>query len=239
MRIVKTFLTLALVAGTALGSAWSSGAGEHNSFPLQLIMTASNLTSPIHTAYNKWHETELERWLSDHDIPYPTPADRKILEDLIKENWNAHVVEPYRGWDTKTLKSYLTGKGVQAKDYAQDTRDSLIDRVKAVWYETDDKADSAWANTKDWILDTWTDSQLKAFCDHYGIPVPQPRKRDTLLQKIRENWESVAQKVGDTATYPGDWLYATWSGEFGSSANFPWSVQKRIMLTYNYIQNQI
>lgn len=188
MRIVKTFLTLALVAGTALGSAWSSGA-----------------------AYNKWHETELERWLSDHDIPYPTPADRKILEDLIKENWNAHVVEPYRGWDTKTLTSYLSQKGIQAKDYAQDTRDSLIERVKATWYETDDKAEGAWANTKDWILDTWTDSQLKAFCDRYGIPVPQPRKRDTLLQKIRENWESVAQKVGDTASYPGDWLYETWS----------------------------
>ncbi|KAG9571229.1 hypothetical protein KCU77_g3947, partial [Aureobasidium melanogenum] len=30
-------------------------------------------------AYNKWHETELERWLSDHDVPYPTPADRKDL----------------------------------------------------------------------------------------------------------------------------------------------------------------
>jgi rRNA-processing protein FCF1 len=60
-------------------------------------------------------------------------------------------------------------------------------------------------------LDTWTDSQLKAFADKHGIPVPQPRKRDTLLQKIRSNYESIAKKAGETASYPGDWLYSTWS----------------------------
>lgn len=44
--------------------------------------------------YNKWHETELERWLSDHNVPYPTPADRKDLELLIKNNWDAKVQQP-------------------------------------------------------------------------------------------------------------------------------------------------
>lgn len=41
--------------------------------------------------------------------------------------------------------------------------------------------------------------------------VPQPRKRDTLLQKVRSNYETVAKKAGETAAYPGDWLYQTWS----------------------------
>lgn len=62
--------------------------------------------------YNKWHETELERWLSDHgtiflprgflmewltchsDIPYPSPADRKDLETLVKSNWESKVQKP-------------------------------------------------------------------------------------------------------------------------------------------------
>ena len=62
--------------------------------------------------YNKWHETELERWLSDHgmsllsvphclvflirmlDIPYPTPADRKDLENLVSTNWESRVQVP-------------------------------------------------------------------------------------------------------------------------------------------------
>jgi len=42
-------------------------------------------------------------------------------------------------------------------------------------------------------------------------PVPQPRKRDTLLEKARASYETVATKLGETAAYPGNWLYETWS----------------------------
>ncbi|GAB1319132.1 Meiotic sister chromatid recombination protein 1 [Madurella fahalii] len=188
MRIATTLLSLALVADAALASSWFSNA-----------------------AYNKWHETELERWLSDHDIPYPTPADRKELEKLVQKNWDTRVVTPYHEWDTNQLSSYLRQKGVETKESAEHGRESLVSQVKNVWYESEDKAQHAWVNVKDWILDTWTDSQLKAFCDHHGIPVPQPRKRDTLLQKARSNYESIAQKAGETMAYPGNWLYETWS----------------------------
>jgi hypothetical protein len=41
--------------------------------------------------------------------------------------------------------------------------------------------------------------------------VPQPRKRDTLLQKARSNYEALAKKAGETAAYPGNWLYESWS----------------------------
>lgn len=188
MRIAKTLLSLALVANAAVASSWFSNA-----------------------AYNKWHETELERWLSDHDVPYPTPADRKDLEQLVEKNWDANVVEPYNKWDTAKLTNYLKVKGVETKESAEETRESLLTRVKNSWYESEDKTQVAYTNVKDWILDTWTDSQLKAFCDRHGIPVPQPRKRDTLLQKVRENYESVAQKAGEAAAYPGNWLYETWT----------------------------
>jgi protoheme ferro-lyase len=188
MRIAKTLLSLALVANAAVASSWFSNA-----------------------AYNKWHETELERWLSDHDVPYPTPADRKDLEQLVQKNWDANVVEPYNKWDTAKLTNYLKVKGVETKESAEETRESLLARVKNSWYESEDKTQAAYANVKDWILDTWTDSQLKAFCDRHGIPVPQPRKRDTLLQKVRENYETVAQKAGEAAAYPGNWLYETWT----------------------------
>jgi len=41
--------------------------------------------------------------------------------------------------------------------------------------------------------------------------VPQPRQRDSLLKTVRENYQSAANKLGETAAYPGDWLYASWS----------------------------
>jgi hypothetical protein len=186
MKVSKSIL-MALMAAEAMGS-WLSNA-----------------------AYNKWHQTELERWLSDHNIPYPTPADRKDLEKLVEKNWQAHVVSPYHDWDTDRLQTYLQSQGQQVEADAKANKDTLVNRVKATWYETEDKSQQAWTNVKDWIFDSWTESQLKAFCDKRNIPVPQPRNRDTLLQKVRSNYETAAQKAGETTAYPGDWLYDTWS----------------------------
>ncbi|OJD39796.1 msc1 protein [Diplodia corticola] len=186
-NIVST-LVVALAAESAVASTWFGKA-----------------------AYNKWHETELERWLSDHDVPYPTPADRKDLENLVKDNWNAKVAQPYNSWDTQQLQSYLGSKGQDVKKGAEQNKDSLVASVKAYWYETEDQASNAYNSVKDWIFDSWTDSQLKAFLDRHGIPSPQPRTRDTLLKAARENYQSAATKVGETAAYPGDWLYESWS----------------------------
>lgn len=188
MGILKVLVSLVLVADAAVGSTWFSKA-----------------------AYNKWHENELERWLSDHDVPYPTPADRKELENLVQKNWDGYVVSPYKSWDTAKLTDYLQQKGIDTKDAAASSKDSLISQVQGAWYETQDKADQAYAGVRDWILDTWTDSALKAFCDHHNIPVPQPRNRDTLLEKARQGYDAASAKLGEGAAYPGNWLYETWT----------------------------
>jgi len=188
MKFFSHLLVLGLAADATLASSWFSKA-----------------------VYNKWHETELERWLSDNNIPYPTPADRKDLENLVKDNWQSKVASPYNDWDTNQLSSYLKQKGVETKDSAASIKDGLISQVKNYWYEAEDKAEDAWSSVRDWIFDSWTDSQLKAFADRHDIPVPQPRTRDTLLSKIRSNYDTVAKKAGETASYPGDWLYETWS----------------------------
>ncbi|GAB0137812.1 hypothetical protein EsDP_00006065 [Epichloe bromicola] len=162
-------------------------------------------------AYNKWHQTELERWLSDHEISYPKASDRKDLEALVESHWNDAIVQPYNGWDTAQLSAYLRDKGQDVQTAAEDSKDGLLSQVKSNWHETEEAAQQGWANIKDWILDTWSDSQLKAFCDEQGVPVPQPRHRDTILQKARIGYETAAKKAGETAAYPGNWLYQSWS----------------------------
>jgi len=188
MKFFTQALVLGLATESVLASSWFSKA-----------------------VYNKWHETELERWLSDHDIPYPTPADRKDLENSVKENWQSKVATPYNDWNVDQLNAYLKQKGVETKDAANANKDTLVSQVKGAWYETEDKSENAWTSIKDWIFDSWTDSQLKAFADKHGIPVPQPRKRDTYLAALRNNYESVAEKAGETAAYPGNWFYSTWA----------------------------
>ncbi|KEQ67060.1 uncharacterized protein M437DRAFT_36590 [Aureobasidium melanogenum CBS 110374] len=162
-------------------------------------------------AYNKWHETELERWLSDHDVPYPTPADRKDLVDLVKNNWNDKVAQPYNTWDTNQLQNYITSSGQQVKKGTEQNKDSLVSQVKSYWHETADQASDAYASVQDWVFDSWTDSQLKAFLDYHSIPNPSPRSRDTLLHSARSNYQSVAKKAGETTAYPGNWLYSSWA----------------------------
>ncbi|KAK8044354.1 hypothetical protein PG993_004378 [Apiospora rasikravindrae] len=208
MRFLATVASLALATNVAGASNWFSKAGKSDSGKTVLEKVKETV---ITIPYNKWHETELERWLSDHDVPYPTPADRKDLENLIQKNWDDYAVSPYKQWDTEKLTGYLKQKGVQVKEGAENNKDALATQVAGSWYETEDKAQTAWTSVKDWILDTWTDSQLKAFADKNSIPVPQPRTRDSLLQKVRSNYEAVAKKAGQTAAYPGNWLYETWS----------------------------
>ncbi|OJJ85677.1 double-strand break repair enhancer MSC1 [Aspergillus glaucus CBS 516.65] len=141
---------------------------------LVLLLTTTEAANWFSKAvYNGWHETELERWLSDHDVPYPSPADRRDLEGLVKTNWDDKVQKP------------LGHISEQASDQ--------------------------WHHAKEWVFDSWSDSQIKAFLDRHGVPVPQPRKRDVLISTARENYEPIAKKLGEKASYPGNWLFATWS----------------------------
>ncbi|PNS15829.1 Protein SIP5 [Sphaceloma murrayae] len=162
-------------------------------------------------AYNKWHENELERWLSDHDVAYPTPADRKDLVDLVNKNWEENVARPYNSWDTNQLQKYLSSQGKQVQKGAEKNKDSLVSQVKSSWTETTDQASNAFSSVQDWIFDSWTDSQLKAFLDYNKIPNPTPRNRDSLLQAARGNYQTVADKLKETTAYPGNWLYSAWS----------------------------
>jgi hypothetical protein len=107
------------------------------------------------SVYNKWHETELERWLSDHGVPYPTPADRKDLENLVKNNWQSKVAAPYSEWDPTRLTSFLKEKGIDTRDAVAANKQSLLEQVRGQWYETEEKAEDAWANVKDWIFDKY------------------------------------------------------------------------------------
>ena len=126
---------------------------------LQFQDTANNLYDnticklTLLIAYNKWHETELERWLSDHNVPYPTPADRKDLENLVKSNWDSKIATPYHDWETPQLQSYLKAKGADAKTAAATNKDSLVKQVKGYWTETSDSASNSYNSVKDWIFD--------------------------------------------------------------------------------------
>lgn len=185
---LSTVLFAAAIAGEALAS-WGFGKNT----------------------YNKWHETELERWLSDHDIEYPKPADRKELEKIVQDNWHSRVVDSFHHWGAPQLKTYLGYKGNELDETKSNDRNWLVQQVKIGWHETEKTAENAFETVKEWIFDSWTESQLKDFLDRHGIPNPTPVTHESLLTEARKNYNNVAEKLGETTYYPGNWLYETWS----------------------------
>ena len=92
--------------------------------------------------------------MSDHDIPYPTPADRKLLENLVKDNWEGYVVKPYNQWDAQQLHSYLTTQGKEVKKGTEKNKNALVEQVQGYWHETTEQASESYSSVEKWIFDT-------------------------------------------------------------------------------------
>ncbi|ORY80024.1 hypothetical protein BCR37DRAFT_381477 [Protomyces lactucae-debilis] len=170
-------------------------------FALLSALAALSATSafqwPTERIYNNWHETKLERWLKDHNIPYPAASDRKALSDTVEKHWDA-ITPPYEQWTESQLRAWLVESGSNAADLAANTKDDLVNLV------TGSYADNSLAN---WILDSWTDSQLKSFLDYHNIPNPSPRNRDSLLQSARSAYSNMVS----TGPSVYDSLFGTWT----------------------------
>jgi len=91
--------------------------------------------------------------LSDHNVKYPTPADRKDLVDLVNKNWENNVAKPYNNWDTNQLSAYLTSQGQKAKKGTEKNKDSLVEQVQSYWHETSEQASNSYGSVQDWIFD--------------------------------------------------------------------------------------
>lgn len=153
---------------------------------------------PTEAIYNKWHETKLEKWLKDHNIPYPAASDRQSLYDTVEKHWNK-ITPPYEQWSEKQLRAWLVESGSQASDIAATKKDELINMVQANYEDSSESLVS-------WILDSWTDSQLKSFLDYHNIPNPTPRNRDSMLQTARGAYSNIAS-IGPSAY---DTLFGSW-----------------------------
>lgn len=51
-----------------------------------------------------------------------------------------------------------------------------------------------------WLYESWSDSDLKAWLDERGIPVPQPNTRDTLIASMRRNGRLASNKAAEGAS---------------------------------------
>ena len=103
--------------------------------------------------YNEWHKTDLERWLDDHDIPYPAAADRKDLADAVAKHWGKVSQAAYETWDENRLRAWLEQRALEFDVNAK--KDALVGLVKSNWYRSKAEVEASWENVKDWVFDSY------------------------------------------------------------------------------------
>ncbi|BFZ57632.1 hypothetical protein PYCC9005_004685 [Savitreella phatthalungensis] len=171
-----------------------------------LIAPSTAFQWPTEKLYNNWHETKLERWLKDHKVPFPEASDRQALYDTVEANWNK-LTPPYDQWSESQLRDWLVESGQTSADLASAKKDELVKLVQSSYSDAANTAEASTNSLSDWILDSWTDSQLKSFLDYHKIPNPSPRNRDSLLSSARSGYSNLAS-IGPSMY---DTLFGQWT----------------------------
>jgi hypothetical protein len=98
----------------------------------------------------------------------------------------------------------------------------------------------------DWVYQSWSNSELKAWADERGIAVPQPTKRDQLIAAVRRNsraaslnlqsWSSAVASSAAAATQSvADAVFDTWS----DSQIKQWADEKGIKVPQGSKRNEM
>lgn len=148
--------------------------------------------------YDTWHESQLERWLDEHRIPFPHPSDRQALLDKVSKNWDS-IKPSYASWDTAKLGEWLEVYGLKSKQPS--TREQLQSDIKESWDSVADKL----ADQKNVVFEAWSDSQLKAFLDENKISYEN--SRESLVGSAYAAFNQLSAHRQNTI----DWVFSTWS----------------------------
>lgn len=60
-------------------------------------------------------------------------------------------------------------------------------------------------------MNRWPPSAVEKFLERHNVAKPTPATRQSYLNAAKENYNSIVTKLGETAAYPGNWLYESWS----------------------------
>lgn len=96
------------------------------------------------------------------------------------------------------MKAFLDYHGIP--NPTPRTRDSLLQAARSGYQSTANKVGETVAYPGNWLYESWSDSDLKAWLDERGIPVPQPSSRDKLIASIRRNSRTAADKAKAAAS---------------------------------------
>lgn len=220
-------------AASAYGAATSNVQNEY----ARATDGASNLAhQAFDQAIGAWSESRLKAYLDARGIPVPQSSTSDSLRSLVRK----HAHKAGSGWTAWTfddlsydnLKQYLNKQGDAAAKKAaaktDATRQELVSAANSAYSSASAAGGANYASATSYLsaatdaaksntFDAWTETDLKAYLDSYGIPVPQGSKLEELKAQARKQStyfkygtstpsETLFAKVGDTVHDTWNWV---------------------------------
>lgn len=143
-------------------------------------------------AFNKavdtWSDSRLKSYLDARGIPVPQASKTDELRALVRKNahkaasgWSAWTFDDF---SVENLKDYLKKNGDAAAKKAAEksgaTRDELLSAAQSAYASASSAGGASYASATNYLarttdsakasaFDTWSDSDLKAYLDSYGV----------------------------------------------------------------------
>lgn len=155
------------------------------------------------SAVDTWSESRLKAFLDARGVPVPQNGKRDELAAAVR--LNAHKASTgYSAWtfDTWTaanLKKYLESQGKKVSKTTEKNRDELVKQAQAQYAAASKSGGSVYGSAtsylakqteaaKDTMFDSWSDSDIKAYLDSYGVPTYQGTTSNELRAEARKQY---------------------------------------------------
>lgn len=225
--------TVADTAASAFGAATSN---VKNEYAKATDSAASVVQDTFNKAMNLWSESRLKSYLDARGVPVPQGSTVDELRALVRKNvhkassgWQAWNFDDYT---YENLKDYLAKNGNAAAKAAAKkkdaTREDLVNAAQSAYSSASSAGGSQYASATSYLasvtaaaernaFDSWSETDLKAYLDSYGIKVPQGSKIEELKAEARKQStyfkygtsspsETVLTKIGESVKGGLGWI---------------------------------
>lgn len=227
--------------GDSVGSSASSAFGAatskiHGQFAKASDGASLAARDAFHQAVGAWSDSRLKAYLDARGVPVPQHSTADQLRALVRKHSHkastGQSAWTFDDFSIEKLKKYLEHYGdAAAKTAAQKadaTRGELVDAARSAYSSASAAGGANFASatsyvasvtaaTKKKAFETWSHTEIKAYLDSFGIPVPQGSKPEELKALARKHWtyfkygtsspsETIFAKLGESAKAGWNWI---------------------------------
>lgn len=178
-------------AASAFGAATSKAGNQYAKATNDVSLAAQEA---FNEAVNTWSDTRLKAYLDARGVPVPQASKTDELRALVRKN--AHkAASGFTAWtwddfSYENLKDYLVNSGNDAAKKVGEstgaTRDDLVDAAQSAYASASSAGGDSYASVtsylakatdsaKSTVFDSWSESELKAYLDSYGVVSSEAR----------------------------------------------------------------